>query len=73
MTKTDFLKLRIKKFVTTKDLRILAAEYFPASSNQADNPKLFTSRPALIDEMNNLNIVENNYDAILARVNSWLE
>jgi hypothetical protein len=72
MTKTDFLKLRIRKYVITKNLKTLAADYFPVTSGYIANPKLYSSRLAIIDEMNNLNIVENNYETILAKVNSWL-
>ncbi|MEP7171428.1 MAG: hypothetical protein ABI855_18810, partial [Bacteroidota bacterium] len=70
--KKDFLKLRIRKFIQTKKLKDIASGYFPVDSDYHAHPDLFNNKTSIIDEMDKFNIIENNYDAILEKVNALL-
>ncbi|HKR03446.1 MAG TPA: hypothetical protein VJY62_02335 [Bacteroidia bacterium] len=72
MDKKDFLKLRIRKFIQTKKLKAIAADYFPVTSDYHTHPNLYNNKTSIIDEMEKFNIIEDNYEAILQKVNALL-
>ena len=72
MNKNDFLKHRIRKYLHKKNLKLMAEQYLPVHSVYFTNPKLFIKKGAILDEMNNCSIIENNYDDILVKVDAWL-
>ena len=73
MDKKDFLKLRIRKFIQTKKLKEITGDYFPATSDYHIHPNLYNKKSSIILEMDKFNIIENNYDAILEKVNAILD
>ena len=72
MNKNDLLKLRIKKYVTTNNLKTLAKDYLSDSSGYFIKPELFKNRATVLDEIDREHVVDNHYDAILLKVDSWL-
>jgi len=72
MNRHDLLKLRIKKYVTTNNLKALAEDYLSRGSGYFIQPELYKNRATVLDEMDREQVVDNNYDAILLKVDRWL-
>jgi len=72
MNKNDFLRHRMKKYLHKKDLKALADKYLPVHSDYFSNPELFSKKDAILKEIDQCSIIENNYEAILLKVDTWL-